>query len=329
MAFPRLNAFSYWIFLFAGLFMYASFLIGDVARRRLVRLRAAHRARRTRPASTSTSGASASSSSGSRRRSARSTSSSRSSSCARPGMTVNRMPLFVWSILAMAFMMIFAVPAVTAGVVPARARPPLRHGVLRRRPPAASALLYQHLFWFWGHPEVYILFLPAVGIMLDDRSRCSRAGALAGYLWVGRRAGRDRASSASACGSTTCSPPACRRSRWGSSRPPASSSRSRAASSIFVLDRDDVAGPRALARRRCCSSLGFLLIFLLGGLTGVMVAVLPFDWQVTDSYFVVAHFHYVLNGAVVFPIFGGALLLVAEDDRPDALRAARQASASG
>src|SRR5207253_7143696 len=50
-------------------------------------------------------------------------------------------------------------------------------------------------------------------------------------------------------------------------------------------------------------AIGFLLIFLLGGITGVMVAVLPFDWQVTDSYFVVAHFHYVLNGAVVFPIF--------------------------
>jgi cytochrome c oxidase subunit 1/cytochrome c oxidase subunit I+III len=50
--------------------------------------------------------------------------------------------------------------------------------------------------------------------------------------------------------------------------------------------------------------LGFLLVFLMGGITGVMVAILPFDWQVTDSYFVVAHFHYVLNGAVVFPIFG-------------------------
>ena len=51
-------------------------------------------------------------------------------------------------------------------------------------------------------------------------------------------------------------------------------------------------------------AIGFLLIFLLGGITGVMVAVLPFDWQVTDSYFIVAHLHYVLNGAVVFPIFG-------------------------
>ena len=73
-------------------------------------------------------------------------------------------------------------------------------------------------------------------------------------------------------------------------------------------------------------ALGFLLIFLLGGITGVMVAVLPFDWQVTDSYFVVAHFHYVLNGAVVFPIFGAVVLLAPEDDRPDAERAARQVS---
>ena len=55
-------------------------------------------------------------------------------------------------------------------------------------------------------------------------------------------------------------------------------------------------------------TIGFLLIFLLGGITGVMVAILPFDWQVTDSYFIVAHFHYVLNGAVVFPIFGAHLL---------------------
>ena len=65
-----------------------------------------------------------------------------------------------------------------------------------------------------------------------------------------------------------------------------------------------MARARSSSPRRCSSRSGFLLIFLLGGITGVMVAVLPFDWQVTDSYFVVAHFHYVLNGAVVFPIFG-------------------------
>ena len=76
-------------------------------------------------------------------------------------------------------------------------------------------------------------------------------------------------------------------------------------------------------------ALGFLLIFLLGGITGVMVAVLPFDWQVTDSYFVVAHFHYVLNGAVVFPIFGAIYYWVPEDDRPPAERAPRASGASG
>ena len=75
-------------------------------------------------------------------------------------------------------------------------------------------------------------------------------------------------------------------------------------------------------------AMGFLLLFLLGGITGVMVAVLPFDWQVTDSYFIVAHFHYVLNGAVVFPIFARDLLLVSEGHRPAARRnrSARRAS---
>ena len=76
-------------------------------------------------------------------------------------------------------------------------------------------------------------------------------------------------------------------------------------------------------------AIGFLLIFLLGGITGVMVAVLPFDWQVTDSYFVVAHFHYVLNGAVVFPIFGAIYYWMPKMTGRMLERAARARSASG
>ena len=66
--------------------------------------------------------------------------------------------------------------------------------------------------------------------------------------------------------------------------------------------------------------LGFLFIFVLGGLTGVMLAMVPFDWQVHDSHFVVAHLHYVLFGGMVFPLFAGAVLLAAAADRADAVR---------
>ena len=98
---------------------------------------------------------------------------------------------------------------------------------------------------------------------------------------------------------------------------------------VLRLDRDDVDGPAGARRRRCCSSLGFLVIVPARRLTGVMVAVVPFDWQVTDSYFVVAHFHYVLIGGARVPDLRGDLLLAAEDDRPDARRAARRRRASG
>jgi cytochrome c oxidase subunit I+III len=164
-----------------------------------------------------------------------------------------------------------------------------------------SALLYQHLFWFWGHPEVYILFIPATGMVSMIIPVFSRQR-LAGYVWV-----------ATALVTVAfISFGVWVHHMFATGIPALALSFFSAASLIITLP----SGVQFFAwiatmwkgvvhfSTAMLFSIGFLLIFLLGGITGVMVAVVPFDWQVTDSYFVVAHFHYVLNGAVVFPIFG-------------------------
>src|SRR4051794_18960401 len=181
MAFPRLNAFSYWIFLFAGVFIYAGFLVGsppDGGWFAYVPL--------TNPTYSpglnidfwglgvifvgvsTTVGAINFIVTAFKHR------------C--PGMSVTRMPIFVWSVLGMAFMVIFAVPALTPGAALLEADR-LFGTQFYVAAAGGSALLYQHLFWFWGHPEVYILFLPATG-MISTIIPVAARQRLAGYLWV-------------------------------------------------------------------------------------------------------------------------------------------------
>ncbi|MEA3214940.1 MAG: cytochrome c oxidase subunit, partial [Acidimicrobiia bacterium] len=217
-----------------------------------------------------------------------------------PGMTLNRMPMFVWSVLAMAFMIVFAVPALTvaAGLleldrqfgtafyVPA-------HG--------GHPLLYQHLFWFWGHPEVYILFLPAVGMVSMMIPVFSRQR-LVGYTWA----------VAAFMAIAFISFGVWVHHMFATGVPAFAMGVFSAASHVIAIPSGVLyfVWIATLWRGKTnwtvpmLFNVGFLLVFLIGGLTGVMVAALPFDWQATDTYFVVAHFHYVLNGAVVFPIFG-------------------------
>ena len=217
-----------------------------------------------------------------------------------PGMTLARMPVFCWSILVMGFMVLFAVPALTvaAGLLEADRifgtafYDPARGG---------DPLLYQHLFWFWGHPEVYILLVPALGMISMIVPTFARAP-LAGYtwvitslvaigfvsfgLWVHHMFATGLPAQAmgffSAASMTISIPSGILMFAW-----------------IATLWRGDVRWSTALL-----FVFGFASIFVLGGITGVMVASLPFDLQAHDSYFVVAHFHYVLVGGVVFPIFG-------------------------
>jgi cytochrome c oxidase subunit 1/cytochrome c oxidase subunit I+III len=217
-----------------------------------------------------------------------------------PGMTINRIPLLVWAYVAMAFMVIFAVPSLTtaAGLLEADRL----FGTAFYRPAAGgNVLLYQHLFWFWGHPEVYILFLPATGMVTTMITAFSRRPT-AGYLWI----------ASSFVGIAFISFGVWVHHMFATGMPTQATGLFAAASFIVSVPSGimymawigTMWGGRVRFTVPMLFALGFLIIFLLGGITGVMVASLGFDLQVHDTYFVVAHFHYVLNGAVVFPIFG-------------------------
>jgi cytochrome c oxidase subunit I+III len=300
MAFPRLNAFSYWIFVLAGTFMYLGEFIGhgpDGGWFGYVPLSS----RAYSPGVnldfwglgvmfvgiSTTVGAVNFIVSIFKMRA--------------PGMTLARLPVFCWSVLVMGFMVLFAVPAVTVATALLEADrifgtafyDPARGG---------NALLYQHLFWFWGHPEVYILLIPALGMITMIVPTFARAR-LAGYVWV----------VTALVGIGFVSFGLWVHHMFAAGIPPQAMGFFSAASMTIAIPSGIMifAWIATLWRGSVRWStpllfcLGFASIFVLGGITGVMVASLPFDLQATDTYFVVAHFHYVLVGGVVFPIFAG------------------------
>jgi cytochrome c oxidase subunit I+III len=299
MAFPRLNAFSYWVFFFAGILLYSSVLVGhppDGGWFAYVPLTG----KAYSPdinidfwglsiifvGISTTAGAINFIVTIFKFRA--------------PGMTFNRMPMFVWSMLVFSFMVIFSVPAVT--IAATLLELDRIFGTAFYTPGAGgSALLYQHLFWFWGHPEVYILFVPATGMVAMMVSVFSRRR-LAGYVWI--------ATSLVAVGFISFG--VWVHHMFATGLPPLALAFFSSVSLLITIP----SGVQFFAwiatmwkgtvelTVPMLFTVGFLLIFLLGGITGVMVSILPFDWAVTDSYFIVAHLHYVLNGAVVFPIFG-------------------------
>jgi cytochrome c oxidase subunit 1 len=219
-----------------------------------------------------------------------------------PGMSLNRIPLFVWAQVVTSFMIIFAMPAVMV-VTAYLAMDRLAHVNTHFFNPAegGDALLYQHLFWFFGHPEVYIIFIPATGMvsMIVEAFSGRRvfgypvmvlsliATAFIGFgLWVHHMfatpiplLGRSFFSAASMM---IAIPSGIQIFCW-----------------IVTLWTG-----RPRLRVALLFVCGFILLFVLGGLTGVMLASVPLDLQMHDTYFVVAHFHYVLIGGAVFPLFG-------------------------
>src|SRR5688572_23782963 len=216
-----------------------------------------------------------------------------------PGMTLDRMPVFAWTMLIFAGMIVFAFPAVILATIMLELERALGWPFFIPDK-GGDALLWQHLFWFFGHPEVYIIFLPAAGMVSMIVAMMARVPLVAhnliivaliatGFfsfgLWVHHM--------------------------FTTGIPALSLSFFSAASMAVAIPSGiqtfawiaTIASGRLLMRTPTFFILGFFFIFTLGGLTGVMVAMVPFDWQVHDTYFVVAHLHYVLIGGMVFPLF--------------------------
>ncbi len=219
-----------------------------------------------------------------------------------PGMSINRMPLFTWGILVTSFMVVFAVPALTvANFLLELDRKVGTHFY----DPAGGGnpLLWQHLFWFFGHPDVYIIFIPAVGIVSTVIPVfCGRP--LAGYIYA--------ALAMVSIGIISFG--VWVHHMFATGLPSISNSFFSAASVLVTVPSGvQVAlwimtiwrGRKIVWNTSFWFAISFLLLFTIGGVTGVMFALVPFDQATTDSYFVVAHFHYVLFGGAVFPIFAG------------------------
>ena len=298
-AFPRLNAFSYWLFVAGGLLLWGAFVIDmgpDVGWFAYVPLSGPQYAPGKRADIW-----------------AQMITFTEISALAvaieivvtvfkqrAPGMTLDRIPLFVWSMLVTAFLIIMAMPAIMVAstslildrLVGTHFFNPAQGG---------DVLLWQHLFWFFGHPEVYIIFLPAVGMVSTIVATFSRrpvfgylgivvaiisTGILSFGLWVHHM--------------FTVGLP-----RLGESFFPASSMSIAVPAGLQIFCwLATLWDGRPVFKTPLLFVIGFIVTFVMGGMTGVMVASVPFDTQVHDTYFVVAHFHYVLIGGAVFPLLG-------------------------
>ncbi|WP_127144981.1 cytochrome c oxidase subunit I [Pelagibacterium montanilacus] len=218
-----------------------------------------------------------------------------------PGMSLEKMPLFAWYMLVTALMMVVGFPPlILASILLELERAfdmpffdPERGG---------DPLLWQHLFWLFGHPEVYIIFLPAAGVIstlipvfarrpiIGYRAIIIAIVALAFLsfgLWVHHMftVGIPHLALAffSAASAVVAIPTAVQIFAW---------------LATLAHGRPQFAVPMLYV-------FGFFVVFVMGGLTGVMLAMVPFNWQAHDSYFVVAHLHYVLVGGFVFPLLAG------------------------
>ncbi|MFL5711310.1 MAG: cbb3-type cytochrome c oxidase subunit I, partial [Chloroflexota bacterium] len=214
-----------------------------------------------------------------------------------PGMTMLRVPIFTWSILITATMILVAFPAITAAAAMLFID---RHlgGAIFEPGQGGSAILWQHLFWFFGHPEVYILILPFFGVITEIISVFSRKGVFGYGAFV---------LATIAIASLSMTVWAHHMFTTGAVSLPFFSLASFAiAVPTGIKFFNWIAtmwGGRLTFETPMLWAIGFLYLFLLGGITGIVVASPALDFHLQDTYFVVAHFHNTLIGGSVFAIF--------------------------
>ena len=296
-AFPRLNAFSYWAYLFGGIFLYSSFFLGGAPNGSWVGYA---------PLSTDAVSNMGFYAVGLNILGVSSLAAAVNFivtilNMRAPGMTFMRMPVFIWMALVTNFLLLFALPIIAVALF-MLAIDILFGGQFFDPSTGGDPILYQHLFWLFGHPEVYIMILPAMGIVSEILPVGSRkplfgyaavvfAGAAIGFIGFGVWAHH---MFTSAIGPV--------------------------ARSAFALSTMFIAVPTGIkifnwvftmwgGKLRLTTpmlfSIGFVSMFTIGGLSGVTHAIVPHNAQQHDTYYVVAHFHYVLFGGALFGLIAG------------------------
>jgi len=298
-AFPRLNAFSYWIFLFGGLFIYSSFFLGGAPNGGWFGYA---------PLSSETLGVNMDFYAvglqivglGSLVASVNFIVTILNERA--PGMSLMRMPVFTWMTLVVSFLLLFALPVIAVALFQLTGDRILGTHFFDAAF-GGDPVLWQHMFWVFGHPEVYVLILPAMGIVSEVLPTFSRkplfgypavvfAGAAIGFMGWGVWAHH----------------------MFTSGLGPV-------ANAAFALSTMFIAVPTGIKifnwlgtmwkgsitlNTPMLFSIGFVAMFIIGGLSGVTHSIVPSDFQQHDTYYVVAHFHYVLFGGAIFGLMSGA-----------------------
>ena len=296
-AFPRLNAFSYWIYLFGGIFLYSSFFLGGAPAGSWVGYAPLH----------ATEGMNMGFYAiglqilGLSSLAAAVNFITTILNMRAPGMTFMRMPVFIWMSLVTNFLLLFAIPIIAVALFMLQFD--TLYGTQFFQPGSGGdPILYQHLFWLFGHPEVYILILPAMGIVSEILPVGSRkplfgyaavvfAGAAIGFIGFGVWAHHMFTSAIgpvarSAFALTTmfiAVPTGIKIFNW-----------------VFTMW-----GGKLRFTTPMLFAVGFVSMFTIGGLSGVTHAIVPHNAQQHDTYYVVAHFHYVLFGGALFGLIAG------------------------